>query len=136
MPSIHRALPWLALLMLGAAVMPAAAQTTQDLARRWAEQKARQDAIDEQHRRAIDRSYWQNEMLRQQQQQQQRLDDLEAQRQQLLNDRLQQENQQIPYGYTPPPAYVVPGYAPPPTCLQYAQAYDAAGRPLGLVCVR
>lgn len=141
----HRAAPWLALAILGLAVAPASAQTTEELGRRWADQRARQDAIDEQHRRDIDRSFREGELFRQRQEQQRRLDELQVDRQRLLNEQLHQQNQLMPYGYAPPPGYAYPpgysappayGYAPQPACQQYAQAYDPAGRPLGLVCVR
>ena len=142
MASFRRAAACLVLLAAIGAGWPAAAQTggvnPQEAARRAAEQKAREDALFQQKWQAINRSYEQGELFRQQQQQQQQLDQLQAQRQQLLNDQLELQNEQLRNGgyAVQPGAVYPPGYGQPAACQQYAQAYDAAGRPLGLVCVR
>jgi hypothetical protein len=116
-----RALAVLALLLLAA---PAVAQS-QNL-QRWEQQRQRDQQIDQQN----DRAFQQRQQFRQQQETQRALDQNRIERGQIQNDRL--ERRPLEYD-RPAQTIIVPQQQ---TCRQYAESYDTAGRPLGVICLR
>ena len=111
-----------ALVLLLAAV-PAAAQTN---IQRWEQQRQRDIEVDRQN----DRAFQQRQQFRDQQERQRAFDQIEIERRQILNDRLERR----PLEYDQRPGVVI--VPQQPGCRQYTQAYDTAGRPLGLICLR
>ncbi|TAD88557.1 MAG: hypothetical protein EAZ99_13275 [Alphaproteobacteria bacterium] len=116
----------LALVMANIGGALAQSQRHQDAVDRWEQQRQRDQRLDQQNDRAFQQRQWQ----RQQQETQRSFDQLEIERRQILNDRLDRRPLEFD---RPPTTVVVPQQ---PTCRQYTQAYDAAGRPLGLICLR
>ncbi len=104
--------------------LPVQAQTN---IQRWEQQRQRDADVDRQN----DRSFQQRQQFRDQQERQRAFDQIEIDRRQIQNQRLERR----PLEYDQRPGVVVVPQQQP-TCRQYGQAYDTAGRPLGLICLR
>ena len=124
--ALAKAVPMIRLiaLFLVLVAVPAAAQSN---IQRWEQQRQRDIEVDRQN----DRAYQQRQLQRDQQERQRAFDQIEIDRRQIQNQRL--ERRPLEYDQRPN-VVIVPQQQQ--TCRQYTQAYDTAGRPLGLICLR